>query len=198
MPYRQTRIRTDSRDPETFVVRVPDSAIAAWLLERHDLRNRGYPDRPPDVDRATLRAWLARPGEEQLRYFLDHAAAPSQVPRTGIFPVFMAAWTSPYGTARVLVTGHTNGGFENQVTLVNADGECPVDGGRPLPADLDPDAAWAEIESVVAHLNEAPVGWDPDDPMVTTYLDFIDFDAEVRIAEIEAKAAGLLAPAWVH
>lgn len=198
MPFRTTRIRTPAGAVEVFDVRIPDPAVVAWLLERDDLRARGYPDRPPDVDTRTLRAWLARPGEERLRYFLDHAAAPSEVGILDTFPVFMAVWTSPHGTARVMVTGYANGYFENRVTLVNSDGECPVDAGRPLPADLDPDAVWAEIEAVVSHLNEAPAGWGPDGPLVTTYRDFLAFDGEVRVAEAEARAAGLLARAWMH
>ncbi len=62
MPYRSTHIQTAMKAAETFIVRIPDTAIAAWLLERDELLAKGYPDRPPDVDQATLRAWLARPG----------------------------------------------------------------------------------------------------------------------------------------
>ena len=42
------------------------------------------------------------------------------------------------------------------------------------------------------------MGWQPRDPMVTTYLDFVALDAEVETAEAEARAAGLLAPEWLH
>jgi hypothetical protein len=198
MPYRSTHIQTTMKAAETFIVRIPDTAIAAWLLERDELRSRGYPDRPPDVDQATLRAWLARPGEERLRYFLDHAEAPSQASFTDTFPVYLAVWSSPYGTARVMVTGHASGDFENRVTVINRDGRCPVDAARAIASDLAPDVVWTEIEAVVARINEAGAGWGPEDPLVTTYTDFLAFDAEVRVAEAEARAAGLLAPVWVH
>jgi len=54
------------------------------------------------------------------------------------------------------------------------------------------------VETIVAAINEAPMGWQPRDPMVTAYLDFVALDAEVETAEAEARAAGLLAPQWLH
>ena len=45
MPYREIHI-----GKETFITRVSDEAIKDWLGKREHLRNRGYPDRPPDVD----------------------------------------------------------------------------------------------------------------------------------------------------
>jgi hypothetical protein len=196
MPYRHMHVRSDDGPTETFAVRIADAAVATWRRERPHLRTQGYPDRPPDVDTPTLRAWLARPGEQQLPYFRDHAGSTSEVRDPGTFPAYMAVWSSPYGTARLLVTGYADGELTSRVTLVNADGHCPVDVARPLPPD--PELAWSQIESLVARLNETPVGWGPDDPLVTTYLDFLAFDAEVRVADAEARAAGLLASAWVH
>ena len=88
MPYRTLRLLTQEGLPETFWVRVPDPAVEAWLAERPRLRAQGYPDRPPDLDTPTLRAWLPRPGEGTLPYFRDgghtHSRAdPCCTTRTG-------------------------------------------------------------------------------------------------------------------
>ena len=199
MPYRRISLPSDNGSTETHWVRVDDRAVAEWLPERARLRRRGYPDRPPDVDTPTLRAWLARPGEQGLPYFRD-GQAPSTAPGdTQVFMVFTATWHRPSGvTTKVLVTGMADGSFLSRVVIVEPSGKTPVDRAHRLGPDLDPDAVWAEVETIVAFINEAPMGWGPEDPLVTTYLDFVDLDAEVEVAEAEAREAGLLAVEMVH
>jgi hypothetical protein len=199
MPYRPISLPSENGFPETHWVRVTDAAVAEWLRERARLKHRGYPDRPPDIDTPTLRAWMPRPGEQALPYFRGRPTRSTGLGDTLVFPVFMAMWRRPNSTTtKALVTGMGDGSFLSRVVIVNAAGDCPVDKVHRLGPDFDPEAVWAEIETIVAAVNEAPMGWQPGDPMVTTYLDFLDLDAETELAEAEARAAGLLAPKWAH
>jgi hypothetical protein len=199
MPYRQVSLLSDNGLPEAFWVRVTDAAVAEWLPERAGLRHRGYPDRPPDVDTAILRAWLPRLGEGALPYFRDLPVRSAGTGDALIFPVLTAMWHRPDGhTTKVLIHGSGDGSFTSRVVIVDPSGETPVDKTHHLGPDVDPDAVWEEIETIVRAINEAPMGWQPRDPMVTTYSDFLALDAEVETAEAEARASGLLAPEWVH
>jgi hypothetical protein len=199
MPYRPISLPSENGLPETVMVRVDDRAVAEWLPERAALRHRGYPDRPPDVDTLTLRAWLPRLGEGTLTYFRDVHAQSAGTGDALVFPVFTATWHRPSGaTTKVLVTGLGDGSFMSRVVIVNASGDCPVDKAHRLGPDINPDAVWAEVETIVRAINESGMEWQPRGPMVTTYLDFLDLDAETELAEAEARAAGLLAPEWVH
>lgn len=199
MPYRTFRLLSQDGQPETFRVRVNDRAVAEWLPERAGLKHRGYPDRPPDVDTVTLRAWLPRPGELALSFFRDLPERPAGTGDALAFPVFTATWHRPGGTTtKVIVTGFGDGSFLSRVVIVDESGNCPVDKAHRLGPDIGPDAVWAEVETIVRAINEAPMGWQPRDPMLTTYEDFLALDAEVETAEAEARAAGLLAPEWVH
>jgi hypothetical protein len=199
MPYRTVQLLSRDGQPETFRVRVDDRAIAEWLTERAVLKHRGYPDRPPDVDTVTLRAWLPRIDEVTLPYFRGRIAPSAATGDTLVFPVFTATWHRPSGTTtKVLVTGFGDGSFMSRVVIVDASGDCPVDKAHRLGPEVDPDRVWEEIEAIIAAINEAPMGWQPRDPIVTTYLDFLALDTEVETAEAEARAAGLLAPEWVH
>ncbi|HEY5436076.1 MAG TPA: hypothetical protein VIK13_12645 [Candidatus Limnocylindrales bacterium] len=199
MPYRTFRVLSHDGQPETFRVRVSDAAIAEWLPERAHLKRRGYPDRPPDVDTPTLRAWLPRLGEMTLPYFRDRPARSAGTGEALAFPVFTAAWYRPSGTTtKVLVTGFGDGSFMSRVVIVNASGDSPVDKVHRLGPDVDPGAVWTEVETIVRAINEAPMGWDARGPLVTTYLDYLRLDEEVEVAEAEARATGLLVPEWLH
>jgi len=199
MPYRPISLPSESGLPETFLVRVSDGAVAEWSRERAGLKRRGYPDRPPDVDTATLRAWLPRLGESTLPYFRDLPARSAGTGDALVFPVFTATWHRPDGgTTKVLLHGSGDGSFTSRVVIVDPSGSTAVDKTHRLGPDVDPDRVWQEIETIVRAINEAPMGWEPRDPMVTTYADFLVLDDEVETAEAEARAAGLLAPEWVH
>ena len=199
MPYRLISIPVENGPPETLWVRVTDAAVAEWLRERARSKHRGYPDRPPDIDTPTLQAWLPRLGEQALPYFRDHLAQSAKPGGTQMFMVFTATWHRPNGViTKVLVTGMGDGSFLSRVVIVEPSGETPVDKAHRLGPDIDPDAVWAEVETIVRAINEAPMGWEPRDPMVTTYVDFAALNDEIETAEAEARAAGLLAPEWVH
>lgn len=199
MPYRSVNIPADARHADRMLVRVSDAAICEWLRERGHLRARGYPDRPPDVDTPTLRAWVPRRGEAGLPYFRrDTPEAVEAGPATFI-PIYTASWHCPNGlTAKVLVTGQTDGAFLCRCLIVEPSGACPVDRAHLLGPEVLPEAVWAEVETLVTFLNEAPMDWGPDDPLVTTYEDFVALDEELVVAKAEARAAGLLAPVWVN
>lgn len=42
---------------ERFMVSISEQALEDWERERDDLRRRGYPDRPPEVDTPSARSW---------------------------------------------------------------------------------------------------------------------------------------------
>ncbi len=197
MPYRPISLPSENGLPETFVVRVSDAAIAGWLLERTDLKRHGYPDRPPDVDSPTLRAWLPRPGEQDHPYFAGRS--PARPAGESIWPIYTAVWHAPdRATTKVLISAAGDGAIVSRVLVEHPSGERPVDGVKVYPPDADPNAVWREIEIVITAIDAAPLGWGPEDPLVTDYADYLHLDAEVETAEAEARAAGLLAPEWVH
>lgn len=190
MPYRAASVRTPGAGIETFLTRISDVALASWLAERPRLRHLGYPDRPPDVDGPTVRLWLARPDEEQLAYFA--AAGRTRLPAAS-FPVFAATWhRGDAEGAKVLVTGFADGTFLSRVVLEGVAGEPRVDKARLYPPEMDPADVWHQVETIVMVIDQAPGGWDPG-PLVTTYQDFETVDAEIALAQAEARAAGLVA-----
>lgn len=197
MPYRPISIPSANGLPETFWVRVSDAAVAEWLLERADLKRHGCPDRPPDVDSPTLRAWLPRPGEQGHQYLAGRS--PARPAAESIWPVYTATWHAPdRATTKVLVSALGDGAILSRVLIEHPSGRRPVDKVKVYPPDADPDTVWREIETVVMAIDAAPLGWGPGDPLVTDYDDYLRLDAEVEAAEVEARAAGLLAPGWVN
>lgn len=95
-----------------------------------------------------------------------------------------------------MLQGFADGSFLNRVRLVDeATGEARVDQAHLLDSEVDPEAVWAEVETIVRAIDVAPMAWSPDDPLVSDYLDFDALDAEVALAKDEARTAGLLPPA---
>lgn len=197
--YRRITVAIPDSPPETFSVRVSDEALASWLAERARLREVGYPDRPPDVDTPNLRAWLPRPDEESHPYFQRLGSDAAENDGTG-FMVLSVVWHNAAGlTAKVLLQGFADGSFLNRVRLTDEHtGEARVDQAHLLGWEVDPDAVWEEVETILGAINAAPMEWGPDDPVVSDYLDFVALDAEVALAKDEARAAGLLSTPRVH
>jgi hypothetical protein len=194
--YRPIRISAPDGPPETFWVRIPDAAVASWLAERPRLRMDGYPDRPPDVDTATLRAWLPRVGEETLRHVLAGGGARHQDGEGGSFMIATFVWHQHGGlTTKVLISGLADGSILSRVRIEDAATPAPVDKARRYGPEVDPDTAWSEIETVIQVINKSPMGWSPGDPKLTTYLDFLDLDREIAASGAEAAAFSLVAVA---
>ena len=115
-----------------------------------------------------------------------------------LFGVFSATWHGEGGsTTKVLVTAAPDGAFLSRVVITAPSGEATVDKAHLYPASDDPDELGRDIETIVAFINAGP-GWEPDDPRVTTYEDYVPLDAELIAAKADAVAAGLLAPEPVH
>ena len=57
--------------------------------------------------------------------------------------------------------------------------EVTVDKVRVYGPDEDPCRVGAEVERVIAHIHEEPMLWSPDDPLITTYDEFLALDEEV-------------------
>jgi hypothetical protein len=197
MPYRRITLPSETGIPETHWVRVSDAAVAEWLRERDRLRALGYPDRPPEVDGPTLRAWLPRPGEQDHPYFAGRS--PAWPITESIWPVYTAVWHAhDRATTKVLVSAAGDGAIVSRVLIEHPSGERRVDKVKVYPPDCDPSAVWGEVEVLIMAIDAAPLGWGPEDPLVTDYGDYLRLDAEVETAEAEARAAGLVAPEWVH
>ena len=116
-----------------------------------------------------------------------------------IWPVYTAVWHAhDRATTKVLVSAAGDGAIVSRVLIEHQSGSHPVDKVKVYPPEADPDVIWREIEAVIVAIDAAPLGWCPEDPLVTDYLDFVALDDEVQAVEAEARAAGLLAPEWVH
>jgi hypothetical protein len=190
VPYRKISLFTAEGVAETFRVRISDAAVIAWLAERSWLRAQGFPDRPSDVDTPTHRAWIPRRGEARLPYFADGALPPGREEMA--FPVYSATWYSPGAIAtKVIVTGLGDGSLASRVVVDHEGGGLTVDQARIYPPDADPDLVWYEIEVVVMAIDLSRMGWEAHSPVAA-------LDAEVELAEREARAAGLLALVPVH
>jgi hypothetical protein len=196
MPYRRISIPVENGQRETVWVRIDDRAVADWVRERDRLRADAYPDRPPDVDTPTLRAWLPRPGEHDHPYFAGRS--PTRQMAESIWPVYTAVWHAhDRATTKVLVSAAGDGAIVSRVLIEHPSGKRPVDKIKVYPPDADPAEVWGEIEVLIMAIDAAPLGWGPEDPLVTDYLDYLRLDAEVEAAEREARAAGLMA-SWLH
>jgi hypothetical protein len=192
MPYRPVTVSA-AGGPETFWVRIADDAVADWLAERSHLRECGYPDRPPDVDTSSLRVWVPRPGEHATRQFGDRAGRFRLAADPTGFPVYAVSWRhGDVMASSVLATGFPDGSILSRVTIDGPAGESRVDKARLHGPEEDPAAVWEEVETIVAFI-DCYSGWDPGDPQVIDYCDFVALDTEVAAAEAEARAAGLLA-----
>jgi hypothetical protein len=187
VPYRRVRLINGDKT-EVLWSRVSDEATIAWLAERHYLRKKGYPDRPPDVDTKTVRLWLARPSEEDLPYFRRLAY---QAPPGGSFPVYTITWHAAGGSgAKFLVSGLADGSFVGRLVLEDEVGTMTIDKGHLYPPSDDPDDVWDAVTRIVGFIDAADL-WD-DTALVTDYLDFVALDAEIEAAEADAVAAGLM------
>ena len=197
MPYRRTSLTSQDGSTETFWVRITDAAVKEWLGERHRLRVLGFPDRPPDVDNASLRAWVPRLGEQNLPYFGGHS--PARPRAESVWPIYTAVWHAPSGeTTKVLVSAAGDGAIVSRVVVEHPSGQRPVDKTKVYPPDADPDTVWCEVEAIVMTIDAAPMDWGPDDPLACDYLDYLALGDEVETAEAEARTAGLLAVEMVH
>ena len=188
MSYRKVRI-INGHKSETLWSRVSDEATMAWLAERHYLRKKGYPDRPPDVDTPTVRLWLARPSEEDLPYFRRQVY---EAPLGGSFPVYTITWHAPDGSgAKYLLTGLLDGSFVGRLILEDEAATSTIDKGHLYPPGDDPDDVWDAVTRIVGFIDAAGL-WE-DVALVTDYGDFLALEAEVEAARADALAAGLTA-----
>ena len=68
-----------------------------------------------------------------------------------------------------------------------------MDKARVYGANEDPDAVWQQVETIVAFVDRSHPLWEPGDPQVTDYSDFVALEEELAAARVEARLAGLLA-----
>lgn len=190
MAYRRIDIIGLDGKPETLWCRVSEEVFLSWLGERAYLKAHGYPDRPPDVDTATIRAWLPHQGEESLSYF--RAGSGGDAPSTGVFSVYTASWHAPpsHG-AKVIITGLPDGALLSRVIIEGPDDGDRIDKAHQYPATTAPEVVWGEVETIITFINEARMGW--DEPLVTDYPDFEALDVALAVARTEARAAGITA-----
>lgn len=171
MTYR----RADNND--VFYTRISESGFRDWDAQREDFVAEGKPDRPPDVDTETLRAWLPHPGEYHLPYFQSHPMLLDGSPREVSFPVLTLSWSGAPGRLRLFVVGDDDGAFNVRVQHSDQ-GVMLLDVGRDYPKEMDADAVWGDIEHQIEQLG----GVYPEPPRITTYTDFASFEAEMELA----------------
>lgn len=170
---------------ERFTIRITDSAFEEWLAQRDELVEQGCPDRPPDVDTATLRAWVMHPGEESHPYFLNRANR--ELPEG--FPVWFGSWHGPNGERTLVqVIGYDDGGFTCDVT----EDDQPTMRYRWEPEDDPADIATALDRITEGVANSRP--WKENEPLVTTYDEFLVFEQEMALAKAEAARGFLTLP----
>src|SRR3954463_9601674 len=66
MPYRPVLLYG-----QAWVARIDADAVYEWYQDRDKLKDRGFPDRPPDIDTPDTRAWIIHPDEEEVPFFQD-------------------------------------------------------------------------------------------------------------------------------
>jgi len=166
---------------ETFVVRVPASAITEWLDTRDRGRYIGYPDRPPDVDTPLLRGWIQHPNETAKFNYLA-----STVDDQAVFPVYSIScdWLSPINTvveAKFLVSySISQDKYAFRLIIRTSQGKTVV--------DTEIDVAVTEVEEAfdekVKQFAEAFV---EEGAFISTFADFEALQEETSLAEKELK-----------
>lgn len=184
MPYR--RVQVDGPDGgEAFSIRITDEGFESWLQARASLRERGTPDRPPDIDTETLRVWVPHPGEEELPYFRDQREKEDQ----GIDPILTMVWRQGPTSVRLFVTGFADGTIQLDAYQIHAGAQLAHVGREHPPTD-DPNEVWADVEGLIELIDSK--GW-PRPPDITDYDDFKAMDVMRELAKAEV-AIGFINP----
>lgn len=172
MSYKRVRV-TDQRTGtvEEFSIRISNQGFREWLLDRDNLRKEGKPDRPPDMDTATMRLWLAHPGEEKMPFFAKAPTTPRQ-----FNGCYMVAWSS----AMLSVYTCEGGGY-----IVRLESDTPYV-PRMVRAVPDNEYTWDEIEALLARVNETT---DADGNSLWSRVADVTTHADVEQMELEAELA---------
>lgn len=86
------KARTYMLDGRPIPICISDEAVREWEAVRElNQRTSGYPDRPPDVDTPTVRAWVIHPGETGYQ-------APVEDGGSASYNDAEADWSTPYET----------------------------------------------------------------------------------------------------
>jgi hypothetical protein len=178
VPYRDRVVKIDGR-MEHFSVRVTDAAFAEWLGSRNRLRQQGFPDRPPDVDTPTIRAWVERPGEGGLPYFEQQREQEA----SGVFAILTMAWHAGDFMVKLYVTGFRDGSIHVDAFQSHQGIEI-AHVGHQHGTEEDPDVVWADVEALI-EMTDAK-GWVEGEPRVTWLSDFQAIDDELELARAEA------------
>lgn len=180
MPYRTVKIIYPDGQEEEFRTRLGPEAFAEWTASRAELRTKGYPDRPPDVDTSKNRVWIPHPGEEGFE--VDPAVA-AGIPE---FTVITYSWTEYPIRVLMAVDGFGDGSF-----AVRSRGEDIATGARlhdvakRYAPDADLDMVGDHVEEMVAFLNARD--WPEGQPVVADYEEYEEIMAESALATAEIK-----------
>lgn len=168
MSYRRVEV-----EGESFWVRTTDAAVTEWAEQRDRLRLEGNPDRPPDIDTPTSRAWVRHPGESH-PYFDRHAIAQ----HGSFFPVVTMVWSSGDQATRLYVTGFADGGFTIDVMTAGGPKRHQTFGGQ-----VDPEVVNESLEVAMAIVGTAYT----EPPLVNWPWDFDELDGLVAEAEEDVR-----------
>lgn len=198
MPYRNLVITNDRGETESFLARISEEAVNEWLSDRARLRAEGSPDRPPDVDTATLRGWIQHPGETDHPYFTGATYTRAEVASTTgdlsdddeqAYVLFVATCLhvdetgNEVARVRVSVEGAVGHGYMLRFTLWQPGSDLPDDQGHAWPADAPDELVNEDLQRLleVASVFES-------DPKVTlpTDIDALDAEYEAAFADLDA------------
>lgn len=204
---RMVVMNPETNEARIFNVRISDEGFADWLMNRDRLVEQGFPDRPPDVDTPTLRFWVQHPGEEKLPYFADAPKRQSYLdPNLIDYPVYIAHWHALDVAVRIALYVNDHGPWRIEMHASGAGVNTIPFAKMPISWQVaGEDAAggrrarvrtgggfWADFERVMALINGSR-DWGAGEPYVTTYVDFVEAEAEIMLAEADA-ARGFPSP----
>jgi len=176
MPYREVYLAGG----EVAIARISDEAIIEWIEVRERNKTIGYPDRPPDIDNEFMRSWIQHPGDPGYEELRKRALVNS-------FPVITIAEEDIYKgwviEAKLLIGFNEGEGYTFRMVVRGiATGETLLD-------KISVKAEWDEqyYENVLTLYSNMFIHPHSDPPLISTYLDYEEMQAESILAEQELK-----------
>ena len=172
MPYREIFLGGG----EVSIARISDEAIIEWLSVRERNKNIGYPDRPPDIDNEFMRSWIQHPSDPGYKELKEQA-------RVNSFPVISISAELSDIEAKLLIGYNEGEGYTFRILArVLKTGEALLD-------RTSVKIEWDEqyYENVLTLYSNMFIHPHSDPPLISTYLDYEEMQAESILAEQELK-----------
>lgn len=179
MPYREIRLGY-----ETFVVRVPTSAITEWLDSRDRGNYIGYPDRPPDVDTPLVRGWIQHPNESDKFNYLA-----STVGNLETFPIYSLSCEAQSPISNIVIDvkllvsySIPTDKYALRLVIRTLEGESIADSEFEVESERAETVFDHKLEQFAeSFISKTTV------PFISTYADYEELMEETLLAEKELK-----------